>query len=80
MNSRNMKNYAQSVEIFPAQSVEISNERRISTTQVDEALKTQVIVNNVTFVKFTKDFARHIEANERCDICGKFYNFTNTLQ
>ena len=37
MNSRNMKNYAQSVEIFPAQSVEIFNERRISTTQVDEA-------------------------------------------
>ena len=80
MNSRNMKNYAQFVEIFPAQSVEISNERRISTTQVDEALKTQVIVNNVTFVKFTKYFARHIEANERCDICGKFYNSTNTLQ
>ena len=34
-------------------------------------VKIQVIVINVTFVKFTKDFARHIEANERCDICEK---------
>ena len=49
-------------------------------TQVDKACEDTSDRKIPVIVKFTKDFARHIEANERCDICGKFYNFTNTLQ
>ena len=41
------------------------------TTQVDEACEDTNNRDQCDLQKFTKDFARHIEANERCDICGK---------
>ena len=43
-------------------------------TQVDEACE------NTSDREIYKRFARHLEANEHCDICGKSFNFTNILQ
>ena len=49
------------------------------TTQVDEACEDTSDRKIQVIVKFTKDL-RDISKPQRCDICGKFYNFRNTLQ
>ena len=48
-------------------------------TQVDEACENTSDRKIPVIVKFTKDL-RDISKPQRCDICGKFYKFTNTLQ
>ena len=58
--------------------MEIINEQKF-TTQVDVACEDTSDCKIPVIVKLTKDL-RGISKLQRCDICGKFYHFKNTLQ